>query len=197
MLQRHVEVRDDLLGVRQRVDELVGDVHRIGVQDAHPFDAVDLIEFAQQLREADFAIEVEAIVRRVLGDDDQLADAVGGELVGLADDFLDRLGHVLAAHAGDGAEGAKAVATLGDLEVGVVARRDPEAGGVFLALHRGGAEEAALFVLLPSLTLRARRTLRARQRTVYDLRDLLAAEHADDLIDSWHDLQQFVLLAFR
>ena len=92
----------------------------------------------------DPAVEVEAVVGRVLGDDDQLADAVGGQLAGLADDFLDRLGDVLAAHAGDGAEGAEPVAAFGDLQIGVVPRRDAQAGGVFQRADRGGAEERSL-----------------------------------------------------
>ncbi len=79
------------------------------------------IELAQQFGQADLAVEIEAVIGGVLGDDDQFADAVGGEFVRLADDFLDRLGDVLAAHAGDGAEGAGAVAALGDFQIGVSA----------------------------------------------------------------------------
>ena len=64
---------------RQRLDQLVGEVHRVGVEDANPLDAVDLVELAQQLGEPHSAVQVEAVIGRVLGDDDQLADAVGGQ----------------------------------------------------------------------------------------------------------------------
>jgi len=73
---------------------------------------------AQQLGQPHLAVQVHAIIGRVLGDDDQLADAVAGQLAGLADDLLDRLGDVLAAHAGDGAEAADAV--------GIPAAEEPE-----------------------------------------------------------------------
>ena len=125
----------------------VGEVDRIGVEDANPLDAVDLVQLAEQLGQADVAVEVEAVVGRVLGDEDQLAHAVGGQLARLAEHFLDRLGDVLAAHAGDGAEGAESVAALGDLQIGVVPRRDAQAGGVFQGADRGGAEQAALLGL--------------------------------------------------
>ena len=69
--------------VGQRLDQLVGEVDRVGVQDANPVDAVDLVQLAEQLGQARPAVEVEAVVGRVLGDDDQLADAVGGQLAGL------------------------------------------------------------------------------------------------------------------
>src|SRR5207248_11018094 len=119
--------------------------------------------------------QVHAVVGGVLGHADQLADAVLDQLAGFAEDFLDRLGYVLAAHAGDGAESAEAVAALGDLQVGVVPRRDAQAGGVFLGADGGGPEEAALFVVEA-----------LGERAVEDLRDLLAAEDADDVIDAGH-----------
>ena len=112
VLQRHVEIRHDLLGVGQRLDQLVGEVDRVGVEDADPLQPVDLVQLAQQLGQPHPAVQVQAVIGRVLGDDDQLAHAVGGQFAGLAQHFLDRLGDVLAAHAGDGAEGAKPVAAL-------------------------------------------------------------------------------------
>ena len=66
------------------VDQLVGEVDRVGVEDANPVDAVDLVELAQQLGEPDPAVEIEAVIGRVLGDEVQLADAVGGQFAGLA-----------------------------------------------------------------------------------------------------------------
>ena len=121
------------------------EVFGVGVEHADPLDAVDLVEFAEQFGEARAAVQVQAVVGRVLGDDDQFADAVGGEFARLANHFLDRLGDVLAAHLRDGAVGAEAVAALADLQVGEVPRRDPQAGGVFERAHRSGAEQRPLF----------------------------------------------------
>ena len=69
----------------------------------------------------DLAVEVHAVIGRVLGDDVQLADAVGGQFAGLGDHHLDRLGGVLAAHLRDRAERARPVAAFGDFEIGVSA----------------------------------------------------------------------------
>ncbi len=68
-----------------------------------------------------------------------------------------------------------------------MARRDAEAGGVFLGTYGSGAEKTALF-RFPLLALWA------RMRALHDLRYFFAAEDADDLIDAGDDLQQFVLL---
>src|SRR5207248_11223407 len=127
---------------------------------------------------------VQAVVGGVLGDQEQLARAVGGELPGLAQDLIDGLGDVLAAHGGDGAEGAEAVAALGDLEVGEVARGDAQPGGVFQGADGGGPEEGALLVG-PAVP----------EGAVEDLGDLLAAEDADDVVDAGDFLEQVVLPA--
>ena len=80
----------------------------------------------QQLGQPRLAVQVHAVVGGVLGDDDQLAHAVGRQLLGLGDHFFDRLGGVLAAHLGDRAERAQPVAAFGDLEIGEMPRRDPQ-----------------------------------------------------------------------
>ena len=123
------------------------------------------------------------VIGHVLGDQVQLADAVGGQLAGLLDDLLDRLGDMLAAHVGDRAEGAEPVAALGDLEIGQVLRGDPEPGPVVLGLDRGGAEDGPLLV-------------EVAHDPVGDPGDLLAAEDADDLVDLGDLVQEHLALAF-
>ena len=88
---------------------------------------------------------------------------------------------MLAPHVGDRAEGAEAVAPLGDLEVGQVLRRDPEPGPVVLGLDGGGPEDGPLLV-------------EVAHDPVGDLGDLLAAEDADDLVDLRHLLQEHLPL---
>ena len=163
---------------------LVADVFGVGVQHANPLDARHAVELFQQFRQPRAAVQVHAVVGGILGDDDEFPHAVGGEFVRLADHFFHRLRDVLAAHLRDGAVGAKAVAALADLHVGVVPRRDAEAGRVFQGPHRGGAKERPLFVAV-------------LDGPVHDFGDVLAAEDADDLIDLRHGLQQQVLVALR
>src|SRR5205807_8283338 len=90
-------------------------------------------------------------------------------------------GLVLAAHLGDCAERTEPVAPLGDLEVGVVTRGDPHPGGVFESPDGGRAEDAPLLALLGD-------------GPIDDADDLLAAEHADDLIDLGDGFEEHFLL---
>src|SRR5206468_461941 len=47
VLQRHVEVRDDLFRVRQYINQFVAEVHRVRIEDADPLDSVHAIELFQ------------------------------------------------------------------------------------------------------------------------------------------------------
>ncbi len=164
-------------GMAQHVVELVGEELGIAVEDANPVEPLDLVELPQQLGQPRPAVEVDAVVGHVLRDQDQLADAVAGQLLGLGDDHLDRLGHVLAPHEGDRAEGAKPVAPFRDLEVGEVTRRDPQPRAIVLGLDRRRPEQRALLV-------------QTAQQPVGHPRDLFAAEHADDVVDLGELLEQ-------
>ena len=165
----------------QGVVQLVGEVVRVVVEDPDPVDPLDLVQLAEQLGQAGAAVEVDPVIGHVLGDEVQLADAVGGQFAGLLDDLLDRLGDVLAAHVRDRAEGAEPVAPLGDLEIGQMLGGDPEPGPVVLGLDGGGAEDGPLLV-------------EVAHDPVGDLGDLLAAEDADDLVDLGHLLQEHLAL---
>ena len=183
VLQRQVQVGHDLPRLGQCVDELVREVDRVGVKDADPLDALKRVEFAQKLREAHAAVQIQSVVGGVLSDQNQLADSIGRQFARFAGDLLDRLGDVLAAHAGDGAEGAQAIAAFGDLQVGIVPRRDPQARRVFERADRRRAKQAALLETLS-------------QGAVDDLGDFFAAENADDVIDLGNLLEEVLLLAF-
>ena len=144
VLQRHVEVGNDLRAGGDLVDEAIGEMDRVEIHEPDPLDPVDLLEFFEQFHEPGLAVEVHSVVGRVLRDDHQFLHAVGGQFLGLADHLLDRLGGVLAPHLRDRTEGAGAVAALGDLEVGHVPRRDPHAAGVVERPGGRGAENAPL-----------------------------------------------------
>jgi len=81
-------------------------------------------QFAQEFGEAHLAVQIEAIVGCVLGDENKFTHAVANQFLGLADNLLDRLRDVLAAHTRDGAEGAKPIAALADLEIRIMPWRD-------------------------------------------------------------------------
>src|SRR5437879_11970540 len=96
---------------------------------------------------------------------------------------------MLAAHRRDRAKSTQPVAALGDLEVGIVARRDAEPRGVFEGSYGSGPEQAPLLLRCAAISPPC-------QRTVQDPADLLASEHADDVIDARHFLEPLFLLAF-
>src|SRR6185437_12260907 len=67
VLQWHVQIRQDFRRLGQRLDQFVGEVDGIGVEDANPLQPVDVVQLAQQLGEADAAVEIESVICRVLG----------------------------------------------------------------------------------------------------------------------------------
>ena len=99
-----------------------------------------------------------------------------------------RFGHgfggVLTAHLGDGAESTQAVATFGDLQVGKMPRRDPQARAIGKRRCGGGAKHAPLLI-------------EAADEAVRNFGDLLAAENADDVIDVGAFFEQGLFFALR
>ena len=72
--------------------------------------------------------QVKAIGRGVLADHQQFAHAAGDQLLGLAHHRMGRAADKAAAQIGDDAELAGVIAALGNLQIGVVARRQPHLG---------------------------------------------------------------------
>ena len=64
------------------------------------------------MNRARLAVQVLAVVSRVLGHDDQFADSILDQLTGLDDHFLDRLADVLAAHLRDRAKRTETIAAF-------------------------------------------------------------------------------------
>jgi hypothetical protein len=183
MLKRHVEIRDDLLACSEHRDQLVGDVHWIEVHQANPLDPVDLFQLSQELCQPRFAVQIDAVVGRVLRDDDQLFHAVGRELLRFLHNRFDRLGGVLAAHLRDRTEGAQPIATFRDLQVTKVLRRDAQAIGIGEGPNRRRLKDRALF-------------FEVTDQAIGDLGDFVTAEHAHQVIDAGAFDQQFFFLSF-
>ena len=129
MLQRHVDVLDDLVLARDRVEDRVGHGRGVRVHHADPAEAVDGAESPQQEGQAVAQAEVEAVARRVLGDQHDLLHTPRGQRPGLRHDVLDRPAAMQAAQRRDDAEGARVVAALADLHVGEMRRGRQDAGG--------------------------------------------------------------------
>ena len=177
VLEWHVEIRNDLVGASDRVDQLVREVHGVEVHQPNPVESLDLLQFLEQLDEADLAVQIEAVIRRVLCDEVQFAHAVFGEFLRFGNDHLDRLGDVLAAHHGDRTERAGSVAAFADLEVRKVIGRHSQPGTVVEGLDWSRSEQMPLFAL-------------ATEQVIGHAVDLITPENADDVVDLGNLLQQ-------
>ncbi len=110
-LQRQVDVLADLRLVRDRGDDVVGEVDRVGRREADALDAVDAAHRAEQLREADVLEHVR--VDR-LAEQHDLAIAGLGELADLAQHLARRRPALAAARERHHAERAELVAAALD-----------------------------------------------------------------------------------
>ena len=68
-------------------------------------------------------LQIHPIGARVLGNDQDFLDAGAHQLLGLAQYLADRTADEVAAHRGNDAEAAAMIAAFGDLQIGVMARR--------------------------------------------------------------------------
>ena len=76
--------------------------------------------------------QVDAITRRILGDEVDFFDAVSSQLLYFGYDRVDRTAVQLAPYMGDDAERAAVVAAFADLDIGTVFRRRPQAARILV-----------------------------------------------------------------
>ena len=126
VLERHVEVRQHAGRVRERVEHGVGERARIQVQEAHPVEAVDSVERADQLGDLRPAREVLGIGQGVLRDHVDLAHPLPRQHARLGHDRFRCTALELAPDRRDRTEGTDPVAPFSDLQVGGVAGAEQE-----------------------------------------------------------------------
>ena len=115
----------------------------VGVEQAQPEFAVDLVQFLDQAGERRafggvdllaraglFLPQIHAEIRRVLTDEVDLFHALGDERTDFRDDALDGARAVFAAHLRDDAKAARMIAAFGDLRESGVRWGEAEARGV-------------------------------------------------------------------
>ena len=130
VLQRDVEVVADFRVGRHDVEQFIADAFGVTVQEADPFDALDFGYSGQEFGQFVLFVEVAAVERGVLGDEDHFFDALCRQGLRLVHDVLDGPGAEPAADLGDGAERAVVGAAVADLEVcPVVGRREDASAG--------------------------------------------------------------------
>ena len=134
MLEGDVEVGQHLALGHQR--QHVVDM-RIGIHIVHAHPDAELAQPARQVEEARFVLgaaeggglvaQVHAIGAGVLRDHQQFLDAGSHQPLGLGQHLVDGARGQQAAQRRDDAEAALVVAALGNLQVGIMARREPDA----------------------------------------------------------------------
>jgi hypothetical protein len=112
----HVRVRVNIMQTHPRAER---------TEPARKIDEARLVRFIAPRRGR--VAQVRSIRARVLRDDEQLFHAGLHQALAFSQYLVDRAAGELAAHRGDDAEAALVVAALGDLQVRVVARREPDA----------------------------------------------------------------------
>ena len=127
MLDGHVQIMKDLRLFFDDSDQLRRNFLRIGIEDADPFNASDLCQPAQQVRQLFLSVEVDAVQGRFLGHQDQFTDAFAGQIFGLADQRLHGHAPEGAPYTGDDAVGTAFVAAFRDPQITVITagRQDP------------------------------------------------------------------------
>ena len=79
MLQRNIHVTTDFRIGGHLVQHVLRETGRIGIMDADPFDPFHLRQALQQFRQRPTAIQVQTVIRRILGDQHQFPHAFAGE----------------------------------------------------------------------------------------------------------------------
>ena len=119
MLERHVDIGHDVGEARHRFREAAGDTAGVGVHQPHPGQiGHGLGKLLEQDGETVAVTAVLAVGRGVLGDQDEFARTRGRVELCLGQQSVRRVGVHAALDRGDDAEGAGAIAAVGDLEVG-------------------------------------------------------------------------------
>ena len=121
MLQRDVQILDDLVLLGNRVDQFLGDLVGIEVVQANP-GKIHLAQLAQQLGQTALAVQVDTVLGNVLCNDDQFLDACARQCLCLIEQCIIVTAAILAAQLGDDAVCAGVRAALGNLKVCRVTR---------------------------------------------------------------------------
>ena len=134
MLKRDIQVRQHALFVHQR-DDLID--MGVGIDIVQPHPHAERPQRLRQRQEAGFQVlpaplgaaiaQITPVGAGVLGDHQQFAHASAHQLLGLAQHFIDRARSQQSAQCRNDAEATFVIAALADLQIRIVARREPDA----------------------------------------------------------------------
>src|SRR5689334_12832745 len=127
MLIGDVKVLTQAILFGDQADEIIGNSVWITVKKTNPVQTVNGRQLPEEPRDSIRQPEVLAKCHRVLGNQDQFANALARQSPGFFNQRGDRTAAKLAAKTWNGAEGADVIATFGDLEIRHVGRSRKDA----------------------------------------------------------------------
>ena len=181
MLQRQVDVLAYLRLLRNRRDEFIGEILRIAVEHTQPLDLLDFHKLLQETRQGRLAVDVLAVIRRILSDEYDLPGALGGKACDLALDVIHRSAAKASANQRNGTESAAMVAALGNLHISRIDRR---------------RQNTRRLRIVDNLILSCQDDAVARQSLTHRLHDTVPCTRADDGVGLGHVVQKLLMIAF-
>ena len=187
VLQRHIQVGQDLRVGGHHLDQPVGDVAGVGVHDADPIDLRGGLRpgCSSRCGQPIFHAQVVAVIGGILGDQDHLAHAHVLQAAGLGQDRLHRAADGGAFDQRDGAEGARAAAAIGDLQIGAGALHGDALRAMLVGAHRGSIRAGG----------RAAAGACARAELLDHVDNIHPAAGAQDAVDARHLAGNFSAVA--
>lgn len=98
---------------------------------SYPFYAIDFRQLAEKFSQSAALVQIQSIIGRVLGDQDQFLDSISRQRLGLGHKTLHRNGSVRSPDERNGTVGAPSVTALGDFQVRIGAVIRPESRRIF------------------------------------------------------------------
>ena len=98
MLYRHVNVLADLRLRSDHIHEFVRNTIIVNIHQSDPFYAFNAAKLMQKIRQTEFSVQVTAVLRRILRNQDQFPDPCVRHVLRLADAVFDTLGPVWSAY---------------------------------------------------------------------------------------------------
>ena len=126
VLQRDIDVIRDLRVIRDSLQQALGDLVGISVEETYPLQLFDLRQSFEEKRETVLHAQVFAVAGGVLPDEGDFFHALFREALGFRNHRFETARAEFAAQLRDDAERAGMIAAFGDLDVGRVFRRGQE-----------------------------------------------------------------------
>ena len=188
VLERHIQIRQNLFAGGHHLDQPVGDIAGIGVHDADPVHVWNGVgQLLQQDRQTILHPQVVTVIGRILGDQDQLAHAGIPQAARFVHDHGQGPRDSRSLDERDGAEGARTAAAIRDFEIGAGAGDRDAQGFMFVGTNSFG--------FLRQVVQRLR--MRTLAQVADHLHNIHPAARTQHPIDAGHLLNDFRAVALR